>query len=582
MFRIVQANTGRSRAGMIELLSDCVACGVDVLLLQEPYSSRGTVPVEGMGRVFCVGLPRQNRGIDVWVCVVVLNDCLGAVLLSEFSSPYCVAVDLVTGGGCRVVVCSVYLRPGRVHDDEWGMVERVSVEYERVPLLIGCDVNCSSELWYGTGRGCARSQRIEDWVALQFMSVLNEWDERCTFETVNGRSNVDVSFCNDACLVMNVSWRLGDLCVDHRSIHMSVGLEDDRRADPERVRFVLSGANWLTFDRELVGRMNGIDGGGVDRLADSLTAAVLGAARASIPVRHGGKRVPWWGRQLADLRKSVKRARRRFQHARGERRLRLQVAWRNLRRMYVYTVSVCKWNAWRQWVSREGARNPWGIVYKSVIRGGVRNRVLVTVRREGRVTAGVNETLNAFLCELLPGDDARVDAGAQPVVRAGFVSEDGCGPCVGEWSPEALAIAVSKMKCGTAPGLDEISPDLVWRAWGRVKDVCLDLFNRCLNQGVYPAAWRIGEVVLIPKAGDRDLSLVKSFRPVTLLSVWGKLLERLIETSLRSAIGAAGGMSRKQYGFVGGKSTVDAVRHVIEWVGGCGYRFVLAVFLGCR
>ena len=52
------------------------------------------------------------------------------------------------------------------------------------------------------------------------------------------------------------------------------------------------------------------------------------------------------------------------------------------------------------------------------------------------------------------------------------------------------------------------------------------IFNQCLETGVFPSEWKKGNIVPIHKKGDKQT--LKNYRPVSLLPICGKVLERLI------------------------------------------------------
>ena len=52
------------------------------------------------------------------------------------------------------------------------------------------------------------------------------------------------------------------------------------------------------------------------------------------------------------------------------------------------------------------------------------------------------------------------------------------------------------------------------------------LFNRSISEGVFPNLWKLDNVIPIYKKGAK--SSVTNYRPVSLLSCCGKLLERII------------------------------------------------------
>ena len=58
------------------------------------------------------------------------------------------------------------------------------------------------------------------------------------------------------------------------------------------------------------------------------------------------------------------------------------------------------------------------------------------------------------------------------------------------------------------------------------------LFNSCLAYGTVPSSFKSGYVTPLLKKADLDAADVKSYRPITNLSVVSKLLERLVAQQL--------------------------------------------------
>ena len=55
------------------------------------------------------------------------------------------------------------------------------------------------------------------------------------------------------------------------------------------------------------------------------------------------------------------------------------------------------------------------------------------------------------------------------------------------------------------------------------------IFNECLKTGVFPSEWKLGNIVPVHKKGDKRM--LQNYRPVSLLSICGKILERLMKCS---------------------------------------------------
>ena len=52
------------------------------------------------------------------------------------------------------------------------------------------------------------------------------------------------------------------------------------------------------------------------------------------------------------------------------------------------------------------------------------------------------------------------------------------------------------------------------------------IFKRCVDTGIFPSDWKKGNIVPIHKKGDKQT--LKNYRPVSLLPICGKIIERLM------------------------------------------------------
>lgn len=80
----------------------------------------------------------------------------------------------------------------------------------------------------------------------------------------------------------------------------------------------------------------------------------------------------------------------------------------------------------------------------------------------------------------------------------------------------------------TAPGPDEISTSILRQAWLLIETHIQALYTACLKSGHHPCWCRNPIISTLPKPNKTDLSLPRSYRPIALLSVLVKGLERLM------------------------------------------------------
>jgi ribonuclease HI len=109
----------------------------------------------------------------------------------------------------------------------------------------------------------------------------------------------------------------------------------------------------------------------------------------------------------------------------------------------------------------------------------------------------------------------------------------------------------------TAPGMDEIPTPVLRLAWPQIESRVLDLFQKCLRYGHHPACFRSAILAIIPKPNKTDRTSPRSYRPIALLSVLGKGLERLIARKMAWLAVSLRVINNQQFGALPLRSSVD-------------------------
>ena len=89
-----------------------------------------------------------------------------------------------------------------------------------------------------------------------------------------------------------------------------------------------------------------------------------------------------------------------------------------------------------------------------------------------------------------------------------------------------------------------------------------DIFNTCLDTGVFPASWGIGEITPIPKVNIHSKK-PEDWRPITQIKLPGKLLERCIHSQLYVYFDEYF-LDSQQHGFRPKRSTSTAVFEMLK------------------
>jgi ribonuclease HI len=113
----------------------------------------------------------------------------------------------------------------------------------------------------------------------------------------------------------------------------------------------------------------------------------------------------------------------------------------------------------------------------------------------------------------------------------------------------------------TAPGKDEVHNSFLKTLTDEHYDALLTLYNQSFQLGILPASWKEGIVLPILKPG-KDPAIPTSYRPITLLSCLGKLLERLVAARLEYMVDSMSLLSPNQCGFRRRYSTMDVLLRI--------------------
>lgn len=88
------------------------------------------------------------------------------------------------------------------------------------------------------------------------------------------------------------------------------------------------------------------------------------------------------------------------------------------------------------------------------------------------------------------------------------------------------------------------------------------IFNLALKSSCYPEVWKMSRVTPIPKGGGA--SLVENYRPIAVLSAFGKVFESILNRHITNQIQTQ--LSEVQHGFRAGKSTVTNQINFVDYV----------------
>ena len=127
---------------------------------------------------------------------------------------------------------------------------------------------------------------------------------------------------------------------------------------------------------------------------------------------------------------------------------------------------------------------------------------------------------------------------------------------------EKIVKVINELKANKSQGPDDFHPKLIKETVNKIKEPLCKIFDKSLQEGVLPDDWKKANVTPIFKSGDKKRA--ENYRPISLTSVPGKLLEKLIRNELVDHMTRNNLFSEAQHGFIKGRSCVMQLLEFLE------------------
>ena len=118
--------------------------------------------------------------------------------------------------------------------------------------------------------------------------------------------------------------------------------------------------------------------------------------------------------------------------------------------------------------------------------------------------------------------------------------------------------ALKNLKNNKTPGIDGLSAEVFWLD---LKHLVTRALNMCYKKGALSTSLRESIITCLPK-GDKDRTLLKHWRPISLLSVTYKLASTAIAARIKPFLNEI--ISKSQTGFLSGRNISESTRLVYD------------------
>lgn len=128
--------------------------------------------------------------------------------------------------------------------------------------------------------------------------------------------------------------------------------------------------------------------------------------------------------------------------------------------------------------------------------------------------------------------------------------------------PVEIVSMIKALKNDKAPGRDGLRNSFIKTICPLVAEPLTHIINLSLQSGIFPDCWKVAAVVPIHKEGSKLCAC--NYRPISLLPVFSKILEKVVNNRLVKFLEAREKLTPFQFGFRQNRSTEDAVTLLLD------------------
>lgn len=561
--RCIQVNLHHAKGASAVLCRRFTKERLNIALIQEPWINHNTVlglSTKNSKMIYCNTQPDPRT-------VILLSKVIKFTPITEFIQRDIVAitVEVPTPRGTQeMVVASAYF-PGNQEDippPETAALERYCRRINK-PFLIGCDANAHHTVWSSTNIN-KRGECLLEYLSSHDVNVCNEGNKP-TFINAVRQEVLDLTLCSTTMSEKIKNWHVSDetSLSDHRHIIFDI---EANKLQTEKYR-VPSRTNWDGFREHLMRTRSSNcikirTPSELENEVENIQARITDAYNANCPLieRKVCRDVPWWNKNLEQLRKE---SRRMFNQA------------KNTQNWEAYRAALTKYNAELRKAKSESKRRfcegiqtmPEAIRLQKALEKDHTNGLGQLRKEDGCLTVTKKETLDVLMNIHFPGSTEKESTTRPANFNARRrVSRESTQLARRMFTHASISWALSTFEPMKSPGPDGILPMFLQKADDIIMTELISIFRSSYIFGHIPENWRKVKAIFIPKAGKKDRTMPKAFRPISLTSTFLKVMEKITDNYIRTVHLKNAPLHKHQHAYQTGKSTESALHHLVTLI----------------
>lgn len=554
--KILQINVNHSYSAIEHLKITIAQIQPNIIALQEPYYHNDKIIGFSLNEII-IQHSEQPRS-----AMIVRGGNIDA--FPEKVQRDLISLRVTFNKECLRVV-NVYNPPNDDIEIILDQLEEIVTTYDPLPTVILGDFNAKHQAWGGK-HSDDNGDKVTQFLINHSLHILNDKDQGPTFESRRGSSFIDLTLVNHSFFREVMEWKIleNHSESDHKYIlttcFHSYSQPKKRLTVKGELKLLetLAQDRWIASLRDIeissVTQLETI----IHRLYDKINAWIQKFSRI---VPYEKKSLKWWTPDLEVERKKVGALRRRYQKTSNNTRGIQKVKYKHALVEYKKHIAAAKETSWQNFCTEVTQANIFSLPYKLALKKIKKPTLIRPITQpDGTQTQSLESSIKNILAYHFPDDDPESYSNYQKEVLQSLQTAMHGENDLDFTIPE-LERVVAQLARRVTPGTDQLTPQMVKTLCNAHAPSILKLFNACLRYGFFPSQWRESRVVLLTKQ-EKPSNEAKSFRPICISSLFGKLLEKLLNNRIYYFLYNNNLLHPNQFGFTHGKSATLALYHL--------------------
>lgn len=209
-------------------------------------------------------------------------------------------------------------------------------------------------------------------------------------------------------------------------------------------------------------------------------------------------------------------------------------------------------------------KKSWEIIQEAVGNKKKKNFTDHLIQSNAKITGEMNmantfnehfSSIASKICEKIPPSNRSPES---------YIEESDNNFLMPKITPQMIIEATNSLKCSPSQDFSGLSPKILKLVIVHIASPLSHIFNLSLHEGVVPNQFKIAKVSPIFKGGDETQA--NDYRPISLLSAFSKILEKIVCNHLKYFLVMNNIIDSQQFGFQNNNSTFHPMIHLLNKV----------------